>query len=65
LAEKSPIAVQGTKVVMNYARDHTVRDGLNQIAEWNASQLQSEDLMKSAQAAMMKQPLTDVEFEDI
>merc|ERR1712226_225279 len=65
LAEKSPVAVQGTKVVMNYARDHTVADGLVHIAEWNASQLQSADLMKSAQAAMMKQPLSDVDFENI
>lgn len=65
IAEKSPVAVQGTKIVMNYARDHSVADGLVQIAEWNAAQLQSEDLMKSAQAAMMKQPLSDVEFEDL
>ena len=65
MAEKSPVAVQGTKVVMNYARDHTVADGLVQIAEWNASQLQSADLMKSAQAAMIKQPLADVDFENI
>lgn len=65
LSEKSPIAVQGTKVCMNYARDHSVADGLNQIAEWNAAQLQSADLMKSAMAAMTKQPLSEVEFEDI
>jgi len=65
LAEKSPVAVQGTKVVMNYAREHSVADGLIQIAEWNAAQLQSADLMKSAQAAMMKQPLSDVDFENI
>jgi len=65
LAEKSPIAVQGTKVVMNYSRDHSVQDGLVHIAEWNSSQLQAADLMQSAQAAMMKQPLSSVEFEDI
>ena len=50
---------------MNYAREHSVADGLIQIAEWNAAQLQSADLMKSAQAAMMKQPLSDVDFENI
>ena len=65
IAEKSPVAVQGTKVVMNYARDHTVAEGLVHIAEWNAAQLQSEDLMKSAQAAMMKMPLSEVEFENL
>jgi len=65
IAEKSPVAVQGTKIVMNYSREHTIADGLTHIAEWNAAQLQSEDLMKSAQAAMMKMPLSQVEFEDL
>jgi len=65
LSEKSPVAVQGTKTVMNYARDHTVADGLVHIAEWNAHALQSEDLFKSASAAMMKQPLSEVDFENI
>ncbi len=29
IAEKSPVAVQGTKVNLNYARDHAVQDGLD------------------------------------
>lgn len=65
IAQRSPVAVQGTKVVMNYARDHTVADGLNHIAEWNGAMLQSADLMQSAQAAMMKQPLKDVDFDNL
>ena len=65
MAERSPIAVQGTKMVTNYARDHTVSDGLTHIAEWNGAMLQSADLMQSAQAAMMKQPLKDVDFKDL
>jgi len=65
IAQRSPIAVQGTKVVMNYARDHSVADGLNHIAEWNSAMLQSADLMQSAQAALMKQPLKDVEFDNL
>ena len=28
IAGKSPVAVQGTKVNLNYARDHSVQDGL-------------------------------------
>jgi Delta3,5-Delta2,4-dienoyl-CoA isomerase len=28
IAAKSPVAVQGTKVNLNYSRDHSVRDGL-------------------------------------
>jgi len=31
IATKSPIAVQGTKVCMVYARDHTVQQGLEQM----------------------------------
>lgn len=31
IASKSPVAVQGTKLSLNYARDHTVEEGLNHI----------------------------------
>lgn len=31
IASKSPIAVQGTKICMVYARDHTVQEGLEQM----------------------------------
>ena len=65
LAQRSPIAVQGTKNVMNYARDHSVSDGLVHIAEWNGAMLQSADLMQSAQAALMKTPLDQVDFENL
>ena len=41
------------------------RKSLVHIAEWNGAMLQSADLMQSAQAAMMKQPLKEVEFENL
>ncbi len=50
IAAKSPLAIRGSKQALNYARDHTVADGLAQIASWNAAMLLSEDLM----AVMMK-----------
>jgi len=28
IASKSPVAVQGTKLHLNYSRDHTVEEGL-------------------------------------
>jgi enoyl-CoA hydratase len=44
IAEKSPLAVRGTKNVLNYSRDHSIADGLNYVATWNAATLLSEDL---------------------
>src|SRR3990167_994488 len=34
IAGKSPLAVAGSKVMINYARDHTIKDGLDYIAVW-------------------------------
>ena len=34
IASKSPLAVSGSKVMINYARDHTIKDGLDYIAVW-------------------------------
>jgi delta(3,5)-delta(2,4)-dienoyl-CoA isomerase len=31
IAIKSPVAVQGTKLSLNYSREHTVEEGLNHI----------------------------------
>ena len=36
IASKSPLAVWGSKEMMNYTRDHSVEDGLNYIATWQA-----------------------------
>lgn len=47
IASKSPLAVWGTKVAMNYARDHGVDDALDQIATWQAGMFQPADLMES------------------
>lgn len=54
IASKSPLAVQGTKEMLRYARDHSVEDGLNYIATWNAAMLQSEDLRIAIAAQMSK-----------
>ena len=54
IAEKSPIAISGSKHNLVYARDHTVDDGLNYVATWNAMMLQSEDVPKAAMAFLTK-----------
>lgn len=61
IAQKSPIAVQGSKEMIRYMRDHSVADGLNYIATWNAAMLQSEDLRVAMAAHMSKQT---PEFKD-
>jgi len=55
MASKSPIAVQGTKLALNYSRDHSIEDSINFILTWNQSQLLSEDLILSVTAALTKQ----------
>lgn len=62
IASKSPVAVQGTKDNLIYSREHTVQEGLERIATYNMTMLQSEDLMKSAMAAMDKSSDEPPEF---
>lgn len=72
IAAKSPVAVQGTKDNLNFARDHGVDEALKRQvrrrrmcgcdaaltepqppqrqAVWNAAMLQTEDIIKAAQA---------------
>ncbi len=60
IASKSPLAIWGTKVSMNYARDHSVDDGLEQIATWQAGMYQPDDMMESfAAKAEKRDPVFD------
>ncbi len=54
IAAKSPLATRGTKEVMNYSRDHSVADGLNFVATWNAGLLISGDLNEAIAAQREK-----------
>ena len=55
IAAKSPIAIAGTKAMISYMRDHSINDGLEYIATWNAAMLQSNDLRVAMAAHMSKQ----------
>ena len=35
IASKSPVAVQGSKVILNYSRDHSVDEGLEYVVSGN------------------------------
>jgi enoyl-CoA hydratase len=50
IAAKSPLATWGTKVAMNYARDHPVDDALEQVATWQAGMFQPADLTEAMTA---------------
>lgn len=55
IAAKAPLAIRGTKEMLNYARDHSVADGLNYIATWNAAMLMSNDLGAAMHASQTRQ----------
>ena len=56
IAGKSPLALWGTKVAMNYARDHSVDDSLEHIATWQAGMFQPADMMEAFTAKAEKRP---------
>ncbi len=51
ISNNSPVAVQGTKLSLNYSRDHTVKEGLEHIALHNSAALMSNDLLDSFMTA--------------
>ncbi|KAI9062279.1 ClpP/crotonase [Trametes sanguinea] len=55
IAEKSPVAVAGTKHLLLHARDHSVRENLEYTATWNSAMLQTQDLLDAVKAAQKKQ----------
>jgi enoyl-CoA hydratase len=54
IAAKSPLSIRGCKEMITYARDHSVADGLNYVATWNAAMLMSADLFEAGAANMQK-----------
>lgn len=58
ICSKSPLAITGVKQVLNYGRDHSVADGLEYVAVWNAGMLQGEDMKEAVKAQMTRQSAT-------
>ena len=54
IASKSPLAIWGTKEMINFTRDHTVADSLNYIATWQAGMFQPQDMAETFRAKMDK-----------
>jgi enoyl-CoA hydratase len=62
IATKSPLAIWGTKQTLNYARDHTVADGLEYIATWQTGMFQPGDMLEAFAAKAEKR---DPDFPDL
>ena len=61
IAAKSPLAIRGTKQVINYSRDHSVDDGLEYVALWNAAMMSKVDVQEAMTATLEKR---QANFED-
>ena len=62
IASKSPLAVYGTKAILNFSRDHTVAEGLEYNALWSGAMLPQEDM---AEAMMSNIEKREPEFKDM
>ena len=54
IATKSPVAVQGTKELLNHARDHIVADSLRYTGVWNSAAIQSSDVKMAMLSGLQK-----------
>lgn len=62
ITQRSPLAVHGSKEMLNYARDHSVADSLNYMAAWQTGMFQPADMLECFAA---KQEKREPVFEDL
>ena len=62
IASRNPLAVTGSKVMINYARDHSTADCLDYIGVWNAAMLAGPHMREAFAARAEKR---DPEFPDL
>lgn len=62
IASKAPLAVTGSKVMINYARDHTIRDGLDYIAVWQTGMFSGPHMGEAFKAKAEKR---DADFPNL
>jgi enoyl-CoA hydratase/carnithine racemase len=65
IAAHSPLAVAGSKRMINYARDHSTADALDYIALWNAGMLRTDDIKESYVAKMEGRSATYGELQPL
>ncbi|MFN2375121.1 MAG: crotonase/enoyl-CoA hydratase family protein [Candidatus Binatia bacterium] len=62
IAKRSPLAVWGSKEMLNYGRDHTIDDALRHIAVWQTGMFQPTDMREAFAAKTEKR---DPVFDDL
>ena len=62
IASKSPLALHGTKAILNFSRDHTVAEGLEYNALWSGAMLPQGDMMEAMTSRVEKR---EPEFKDM
>ncbi len=62
IARKNPVAITGSKVLINYGRDHSTADTLDYIGVWNASMLPPPHMQEAFMAKAQKR---EAEFPDL
>ena len=62
IASKAPLAVTGSKVMINYARDHTIKDGLDYIGVWQTGMFSGPHMAEAFKAKAEKR---DGDFPDL
>lgn len=62
IATKAPVAVAGSKRMINHARDHSIADGLDYIATWQAGMFSPPHMMEAFAAKAQKR---DPDFPDL
>ncbi len=62
IARKSPLAVTGCKVMINYGRDHSTRDTLDYIGVWNAGMIPPSHMQEAFTAQAEKR---EPEYPDL
>ncbi len=62
ITRHSPLAVSGSKEMLNYSRDHAVDESLRYMATWQAGMFQQTDIMEAMAAMQQKRP---ADYEDL
>jgi len=62
IASKAPLAVTGSKVMINYARDHSIADALDYIAVWQTGMFSGPHMAEAFRAKAEKR---DGDFADL